>query len=140
LRAISASISRPDGSTSAPLLSLGADQDSPLLRQKPCRVLADRAEALHNHACVGQIELDELTRHVDAGGEAEAGGADLVERDTADRGRQSSGAAGLVLDPAHAELVRSHVRPGDVVGDVADRVRERTHHRFLSIGRHAGLP
>ena len=80
-----------------------------------------------------------LARHVDAGREPEAGRADLVERNAADGAGQTDGAAGLVLDPAHAELVRSHVGPGNVVGDIADGVGEGADELLLSLGRHARI-
>ena len=78
-------------------------------------------------------------RHVDTGRDAEAGGADFVERDAADRTRKADRAAGLVLDPAHAELVGSHIGSGHVVADVADRAGEGANESFLVAGRHAGI-
>ena len=57
----------------------GADQNRALFREKPCGMLADRAEALHNDARAVEIETDKPGGHVDTGRDAESGGADLVE-------------------------------------------------------------
>jgi hypothetical protein len=47
--------------------------------------------------------------------------------------------ARLILDPAHAELVRSHIRAGDVIGNVSDRPGERAYHLLLSLRRHSWI-
>ena len=61
--------------------------------------------------------------------------ADVVEGDAADRFRQADGAAGLVLDPAHAQFVGPHVGAGNVVGDVANGVGEGADDLLLLFAR-----
>ena len=78
-------------------------------------------------------------RDVDRRDKAEAGGADLVERDAADLARQADGAAGLVLDPAHRQLVGAHVGAGDVVDEVGDRGGKGADQPLLVRGRHLGI-
>ncbi len=43
----------------------------------------------------------------------------------------------LVLDPSHAQLVRSHVGTRDVVGKVADRAGESADELLFLLGGHA---
>ena len=77
--------------------------------------------------------------HVDTSRNAKPGGADLVERDAADGAWKADRAAGLVLDPAHAEFVGAHIGPGHVVADVADRAGEGSNEVFFVGRRHARI-
>ncbi len=111
----------------------------PICARKRAACLPNGAEALDGDARAFQLEPDEAARHVDAGRHAEAGGADLVERNAADRGRQSDRASGFVAHPSHAELVGSHVGAGDVVGEVADGIGKGAHDPLLVGGRHVRI-
>ncbi len=97
---------------------------APRPRKKPRRVLADGTEALDRHPGALEIHPYLGPRHVDRRGEAEAGGADLVQRDAAELPRQAHRAADLVVDPAHRSLVGAHVGARNVVDEVGDRRRE----------------
>ena len=76
---------------------------------------ADRAEALDRDARALRAAV--AVARGDLGGVAQppAGGADLVERDAAERSRQADRAPDLVLHPRHAGLVGAHVGAEDVV-------------------------
>ena len=78
-------------------------------------------------------------RHLRGVPDAPAGRAELVERDSAEGGRQPDRAADLVLDPCHAGLIGPHVRAEDVVVLAAKRVRERPDEPLFFVGRHAGV-
>jgi hypothetical protein len=54
------------------------------------------------------------------------------------RGSPTS-AAGLVPNPAHCQLVRSHVRTRDVFGEIADRRSEGPDQPLLVAQRHFGV-
>ena len=99
------------------------NEDGALVREKPCGVPADGAKTLNGHARALQVKADEFASDIDAGGKAETGRSDLVERNSADLAWQADGAAGLVLDPGHAAFVRAHVRTGNVIGHVAQARR-----------------
>ena len=114
-----------------------SDEYGALLRQKTRCMLSDCSKALHDHPRALQFEFNELTRHVDTCREAVAGRADVVEWNAAYRAGQSHGAAGFILNPAHAELIRSHVRARNVVRNVPDGARKGAYHLLLSIIRHS---
>ncbi|MBS1138515.1 MAG: hypothetical protein H6R11_2469 [Proteobacteria bacterium] len=78
-------------------------------------------------------------RHLGGMEQPPAGGADLVQRNAAQRRRQAHRAADLVLDPGHAGLVRAHVRAEDVVLLVSQGVGEGTDQTFLAFARHARI-
>ena len=102
-------------------------------------VLAHGAEALDGNGGAVERGAREILRHLEGGDEAVARGADLVEGNAADLGRQARRAPGLVHDPGHAALVRPHVGPGDVIGDVGDRAGEGAHEALLLGERHLGV-
>ena len=59
------------------------DEDGTFCREKPRGMAADRAEALHGDARALELDARLRARRLDGDGEAEAGGADLIERDAA---------------------------------------------------------
>ena len=107
------------------------DKEGAFLGKKARRVFADSAEPLHGDPRSFQVEADKFACHIDAGGEAEARCADLIERNSAESAGQTDGSADFVLDPGHALLVRAHVRPGDVVGDIANGAGKGADHLLL---------
>lgn len=117
-------------------MSLAATGTAPLCARKRAACLPTAPKPCTATRSL-EIETNELARHIDCGGETEAGGADLIERNAADRARQSDGAPRLVLDPRHAELVGAHVRASHVVGDIADRAGEGADDSLPLIDRHA---
>jgi hypothetical protein len=80
-----------------------------------------------------------LSRHVDRTSQPEAGRADLVERNAADLAWQPDRAARLVLDPSHRQLVGPHIRPRDVIREIADRRGESADQPLLVGERHLGI-
>ncbi len=83
-------------------------------------MLADRAKTLHGDAGAFQIEPDEL-RAISIADASPKPVAPIWSSGIPPTALgQADGAPGFVLDPAHAELVGSHVGTGDVVGQVAD--------------------
>jgi len=72
-------------------------------------------------------------RHLRGMAEAEAGGAELVERDAAELARQADRAADLVVHPGHARLVGAEVGAEDVVGGAAQCRREGTDQPLVSL-------
>ena len=117
----------------------GADENRAFLGKVSGGVLADGAEALHHDARARELEANESPRGIDASRQSKPGGADLVERDAADRRRQADGSADLVLDPAHAQFIGSHIRPGHVVHLITDRIRESTDQLLLLYQGHARI-
>jgi hypothetical protein len=117
----------------------GGDEHRSFLGEEARRVLADRAKALDHDSRTGELQLDMVPRYVDCSDKTKTGGADLVERDAADLARQPDGAADLILDPAHGQLVGSHVRTRDVLGEIADRRGEGPDQPLLVAQRHFGV-
>jgi hypothetical protein len=72
-------------------------------------------------------------------GQAEAGRAELVERDAADLAREPHRAADLGAHPGHAGLVGPHVGAEDVILDVAKGAGQRAHQALLALDGHAGI-
>src|SRR6516225_6220998 len=100
----------------------GGDEHRPFLGEEARGMLADRAEALDHDSRTGELQLDMVPRYVDCADKTKTGGADLVERDAADLARQPDGAADLVLDPPHGQLVCAHVRSEEHTSELQSHV------------------
>src|SRR6185295_13370126 len=96
------------------------DQYGAFLNQEPRCMLSDSSETFDHDASTLQIESDEGPRHVDAGGDPKSCGADFVQRYAPDGAWKTDSTTGLILDPAHAHFIGTHVGTGYVVGNVAD--------------------
>ena len=97
---------------------------------------ADGAEALHRHLCALQLDLGIVLGGLGGDHQAVAGRADFIERDAAQLARQTDRTPDLVPDPGHGGLVCSHVRPGNVLGEMADGGGEGAHQPLLVGRRH----
>jgi hypothetical protein len=117
----------------------GGHKHRPFVSEEARRVLADGAEALDHDPRTVQGHLDVLPRHIDCADKTKTRGADFVERDAADLARQPDGPADLVLDPAHCQLVHSHVRTRDILGKIANGRSEGPNEPFLLGQRHLGV-
>ena len=123
----------------------GGDQPRSAPSQETGRMLTHRAEALDRHARSFEVDLGFGGRHFGGDGDAEARCPDLVEGNSAEHPGQPDGAVDLVLHPRHARFARSHIRPGNVLGEPANHSREGAHEPFLvrrravRVGDDAGL-
>ena len=97
---------------------------------------ANGAEALHCHFRALDPHLGVLLGGLGGDHQAVARRADFIERDAAQLARQTDGAPDLVPDPGHGGLVCSHVRPGNVLGEMADGGGEGANQLFLVGRRH----
>ncbi len=85
---------------------------------------AHRTETLHRHARAGKFEIEVRQRGLDGYDQAEAGGAKFIQRNATQFARQPDGAADLVFDAGHGELIGAHVGTEDVILDIAERTGE----------------
>ncbi len=76
---------------------------------------------------------------LDRNNEAESGRADFVQRDTAQRMRQTNRPADLIAHPRHAALVRPYIGAGDIVHQIADGAGKGADHPLLVRRGHARI-
>ena len=88
-------------------------------------MFSDRAKPLDGDPRSFQLQLDGLRSHVDGGGEAVTGGAQLIQRDAAQLPRQTRSAADLVFYPAHGQLVGAHVGTRNVIAEACNGAGKR---------------
>jgi hypothetical protein len=69
-----------------------------------------RAEALDDDGGVAELQHLSLAQHVCVDRQPEPGRAELVERDSAEHGRQADGPPDLIVDVRHRRLAGAHVR------------------------------
>src|SRR6516162_1757997 len=117
----------------------GGDEHGALVDKETRGVLADRTKALDHDPRAFEGHLDVLSGHLDRTDETKTRGADLVQWDAADLAREPHGAARLVLDPTHRQLVGSHIGAWDVVGEIFDRPGEGPDQPLLLLKSHFGV-
>ncbi len=116
-----------------------AHQHDPPLGQEPCGVHADRAEALDHQPCAVELQFRKLGGHFSRMTHAPAGGAQFVQRNSAQARRQADCAANLVVNPGHAAFIGAHVGSEDVFGGVAQRATHGPDQLLLVLGRGFGV-
>ena len=134
----------PTGVVHRSLRVTHGDERHALLRQGARRRSTDTAEPLDGHRGSGQLHIAELHGDLGADRQAEAGRADLVQRNPAHYARQAGASSYLVSNPCHARLVRAHIGSGDVLRKIANGLREGAYEplliHLLGLGDDSGFP
>ncbi len=110
------------------------DDDRAPLGEEAGGVPADGPVALDGHARAGEVDAGDLLDHLGGDRDAEPGGAELVERDPAEHGRQADGTPHLVVELGDVRLGQPHVGTGHVLDEVTDRAPEGPHDPLLVAG------